>query len=56
MCEITIADRGIREGILLDLMHSQRYTNNISGKSYKKNKKRGRFPFDRRKNANKGKK
>ena len=56
MCEITIADRGIREGILLDLMHSQRYTNNISGKSFKKNKKIGRFPFDRRKNAYKGKK
>ena len=56
MCEITIADRGIREGILLDLMHSQRYSNNIGGKSFKKNKKRNRFPFDRRKNAYKGKK
>jgi len=38
--EITIADRGIREGMLLDMMHSKRFTN--------KKKKKGRFPFDRR--------
>lgn len=50
--EITVADRGIREGILLDLMHSNRYTT----KSNKKNKKRGRFPFDRRKANDKAKK
>jgi exopolyphosphatase/pppGpp-phosphohydrolase len=37
--EITIADRGIREGILLDLMHSER-------KEKKHNKKfRRRYPF-----------
>ena len=41
--EITVADRGIREGILLDLMHSKRQQNN-----HHKKKKRGRFPFDRR--------
>lgn len=50
--EITVADRGIREGILLDLMHSNRYTS----KSNKKNKKRGRFPFDRRKANDKARK
>ncbi len=41
--EITIADRGIREGILLDLMHSKKQQDN-----HHKKKKRGRFPFDRR--------
>ena len=37
--EITIADRGIREGILLDMMHAD--------KQQKKSKKnfRSRFPF-----------
>lgn len=49
--EITVADRGIREGILLDLMHSNRY----NAKLNKKNKKRGRFPFDRRKTGGQGK-
>ena len=44
--EITVADRGIREGILLDLMHSQRFNQNNKGQHHKK--KRGRFPFDRR--------
>jgi exopolyphosphatase/guanosine-5'-triphosphate,3'-diphosphate pyrophosphatase len=44
--EITVADRGIREGILLDLMHQQKNTQPI--KKYN-NKKRRRFPFDRRK-------
>ena len=39
--EITVADRGIREGILLDLMHSKR----IQHSHYKK--KRNRFPFAR---------
>ncbi|MBR5154470.1 MAG: Ppx/GppA family phosphatase [Alphaproteobacteria bacterium] len=43
--EITVADRGIREGILLDLMHSKRF--NQSNKNHYK-KKRGRFPFERR--------
>lgn len=38
--EITVADRGIREGILLDLMHSK--------KSEFVKKRGGRFPFDRR--------
>lgn len=38
--EITVADRGIREGILLDMMHSKKNEN--------VKKKRGRFPFDRR--------
>ena len=40
--EITIADRGIREGILLDLMHSER-----KEKSNKK-KFRRRYPFDKK--------
>ncbi len=44
--EITVADRGIREGILLDLMHQQKNTQPV--KKYN-NKKRRRFPFDRRK-------
>ena len=40
--EITIADRGIREGILLDLMHSDR-------KDKKQNKKfRRRYPFSKK--------
>ena len=40
--EITIADRGIREGILLDLMHSDR-------KDKKYNKKfRRRYPFNKK--------
>jgi exopolyphosphatase/guanosine-5'-triphosphate,3'-diphosphate pyrophosphatase len=37
--EITIADRGIREGILLDLMHSERY------ERQNKKKFRRRYPF-----------
>ena len=40
--EITVADRGIREGILLDLMHSKRIQHNHHNK-----KKRNRFPFAR---------
>ncbi len=40
--EITVADRGIREGILLDMMHSKRQS-----PTHKK-KWRGRFPYDRR--------
>ena len=44
--EITVADRGIREGILLDLMHSQNNNN------FKKKRKR-RFPYGKRgKNTN----
>lgn len=38
--EITVADRGIREGILLDLMHSQ-------SNGFKK-KRRRRFPYGKR--------
>jgi len=38
--EITVADRGIREGILLDLMHSKRQSIR-----YKERRKGGRFPF-----------
>ncbi len=46
--DITIADRGIREGILLDLMHSMGQNSvNIQNKK-KKWKKNNRFPFDRR--------
>lgn len=41
--EITVADRGIREGILLDLMHSKRFHQQQN----KNKKKRGRFPFKR---------
>lgn len=37
--EITVADRGIREGILLDLMHSQNGGNK---------KRRRRYPFNKR--------
>lgn len=44
--EITVADRGIREGILLDMMHS-------SKRPFHKKKRRGRYPFKpRRGNAN----
>ena len=39
--EITVADRGIREGILLDLMHSKRIQHNHH------KKKRNRFPLAR---------
>ncbi|MBE6445602.1 MAG: Ppx/GppA family phosphatase [Alphaproteobacteria bacterium] len=38
--EITVADRGIREGILLDLMHS-------SKKQHHKKKHKSRYPFSR---------
>ena len=41
--EITVADRGIREGILLDLMHSKRFHQ----QNNKNKKKRGCFPFKR---------
>ncbi len=45
--EITIADRGIREGMLLDMMHSHRQK--IQYKKKKDFKKKGRrFPYDRR--------
>lgn len=44
--EITIADRGIREGILLDLMHPHRQP--MHKKKFNKKNKRWRFPFDRR--------
>ena len=45
--EITIADRGIREGILLDLMHAHK-KEQVSYKKKFKHKKGRRFPFDRR--------
>lgn len=44
--EITIADRGIREGILLDLMHSTKQDN----QKYRKRRHGGRFPFKNHKN------
>jgi exopolyphosphatase/pppGpp-phosphohydrolase len=50
--EITVADRGIREGILLDLMRQHRQQNNNGGyKKFHHKKKHGhrRFPYDRRK-------
>lgn len=47
--EITVADRGIREGILLDLMHAQK---NNSSHHHKKNRRGGRFPYDRRAHKN----
>ena len=40
--EITIADRGIREGILLDLMHSER------GEKKRNKKFRRRYPFGKK--------
>lgn len=59
--EITVADRGIREGILLDLMRAHRQQNNNSNKNSAHGKfhrrgsssggKHRRFPFDRRKGA-----
>lgn len=45
--EITVADRGIREGILLDLMHPHRQTPHKK-KNSRFGGKRSRFPFDRR--------
>ncbi len=45
--EITVADRGIREGILLDMMHSQRQQAHHHKKGSNNHKGR-RFPFDRR--------
>lgn len=52
--EITVADRGIREGILLDLMHAKRVQS--GGKKHgHDHKKRSRFPFDRRKTGKNGK-
>lgn len=47
--EITVADRGIREGILLDLMHAQK---NNASHHHKKNRRGGRFPYDRRAHKN----
>jgi len=41
--EVTVADRGIREGILLDMMHAKK-------KPYFKKHKR-RYPFNRKRNA-----
>ncbi len=39
--EITVADRGIREGILLDMMHSQK-------NNFQKKRKHYRYPFNAR--------
>jgi len=53
--EITIADRGIREGILLDLMHSHKHQQQVDYKKKFKHKKGRRFPFDRsRRHDNRG--
>lgn len=49
--EITIADRGIREGILLDMMHAKKVSN---GNHNRKKRRIGRFPFDRRGKNNGG--
>lgn len=49
--EITVADRGIREGILLDLMHSKKVN-----AGHKKKRRGGRFPFERRGDAGRFKK
>ena len=46
--EITVADRGIREGILLDMMHAQ--NSNPINPSHKK--KHSRHPFNRGRNWN----
>ena len=40
--EITIADRGIREGILLDMMHNKNNHNNF------RSKRRSRYPFNKK--------
>ena len=41
IAEITVADRGIREGILLDLMHAQ-------NENHKSSRKKRRYPFNRK--------
>ena len=48
--EITVADRGIREGMLLDMMHEKRVndSNNNGGHYEYKRRRSGRFPFERR--------
>jgi len=46
--EVTIADRGIREGILLDLIHSNKYQDKRPKRRFKK------YPyFKRKRNAQK---
>ena len=57
IAEITVADRGIREGILLDLMHrNQKYPNKVQKRHYRKKQFfHGRnFPSGARHNAGKG--
>ena len=44
MAEVTVADRGIREGILLDMMHSAK-------KPFSKKKHKSRYPFARNRNG-----
>ena len=51
--EITVADRGIREGILLDMMHSQ---NNHNPVSPAHRRRHNRHPFNRGRNHAQGKK
>ena len=43
--EITVADRGIREGILLDMMHS-------SPKGQNRKKRRFRHPYNKNRGKN----
>lgn len=49
IAEITVADRGIREGILLDMMHSRK-------NNFPKKKKHNRYPFNARGNGKNRKK
>lgn len=51
IAEITVADRGIREGILLDMIHSQKANPHQHNHNYKK--KKSRHPYNRGKNRNK---
>ena len=44
IAEITVADRGIREGILLDMMHSTK-------KPFRRKKRKNRHPFNRNRSA-----
>lgn len=43
--EVTVADRGIREGILLDMMHSPK-------QNFSKKRRKPRYPFARNRNNN----
>ena len=43
--EITVADRGIREGILLDMMHASKHNPD-------RRRKHSRYPYGRNRNKN----